>query len=212
MQDDRARDASLPQIAVSPNNPCPFLRAVVAAGFVDGHVVPLAKLAQTVEAASGETGLKKKIVGLKTCLVALVANGLGPLRLLRSWWSGAVLDALARRSARQARRGLAHPRRDSRSQRGRTGAPRRIRQGPAGSCRRHRARADGRGNHRLHGREFRTRQGQPALDRPQADGGRMAGPAERHGQGRGRTTLPQRGRGQDAVSSSAGCPSGSTRA
>ena len=28
-------------IAVSPNNPCPFLRALVAEGFVDGHIVPL---------------------------------------------------------------------------------------------------------------------------------------------------------------------------
>ena len=44
---------------VSPNNPCPFLRALVAAGFVDGHVVPLAKLSKTVEAASGERGCKK---------------------------------------------------------------------------------------------------------------------------------------------------------
>ena len=33
-----------PQIAVSPNNPCPFLRALVANGYVGGHVVPLSKL------------------------------------------------------------------------------------------------------------------------------------------------------------------------
>ncbi len=91
MQDDRA--PSQP-IAVSPNNPCPFLRAVVAEGFVDGHTVPLSTLARTIEAASGETGLKKALVGLKTYPVALVANGLSPLRLLRSWWSGAQLDEL----------------------------------------------------------------------------------------------------------------------
>jgi hypothetical protein len=41
---------------VSPNNPCPFLRALVAAGFIDGHVVPLSKLSKTIEAASGEKG------------------------------------------------------------------------------------------------------------------------------------------------------------
>ena len=52
------------------------------------------ELCKTVEAASGKTGLQKKLVGLKTCLVALIANGLSPLRLLRSWWSGAELDAL----------------------------------------------------------------------------------------------------------------------
>ena len=27
-----------PQIAVSPDNPCPFLRALVANGYVDGHI------------------------------------------------------------------------------------------------------------------------------------------------------------------------------
>ena len=91
MQDD---GANKPQIAVSPDNPCPFLRAVVAAGVIDGHIVPLAKLSQTVEAASGEKGLRKKQAGLKACLIALIANGLNPLRLLRSFWSGAELDAL----------------------------------------------------------------------------------------------------------------------
>ncbi len=98
MQDDRAgtgsSDASPERIDVSRNNPCPFLRALVAAGVVDGHAVALATLSRTVEAASGETGLKKKLAGLETRLVALVANGLGPLRLLRSAWSGAELDAL----------------------------------------------------------------------------------------------------------------------
>ena len=98
MRDDRAgtvsSDAPARQTAVSPNNPCPFLRALVAAGFVDGHVVPLSKLTQTIETATGERGLKERLAGLKIYLVALVANGLGPLRLLRSWWSGAELDAL----------------------------------------------------------------------------------------------------------------------
>src|SRR5664280_273708 len=98
MQDDRAgtvsSDAPARQTAVSPNNPCPFLRALVGAGFVDGHVVPLSKLTRTVETATGEKGLKERLAGLKIYLVALVANGLNPLRLLRSWWSGAELDAL----------------------------------------------------------------------------------------------------------------------
>jgi mono/diheme cytochrome c family protein len=96
MQDDRpgTSDATARQIAVSPDNPCPFLRAVVAGGYVDGHIVPLSQLCSTVEAASGEKGLQKKNVGVKTFLVALIANGLNPLRLVRSWWSGAVLDEL----------------------------------------------------------------------------------------------------------------------
>jgi hypothetical protein len=98
MQNDRAGTGSgetpTGPTAVSPNNPCPFLRALVAADFVDGRVVPLPLLAGTIEAASGEKGVKKTVVGLKTYLVALIANGLNPLRLLRSWWSGAVLDQL----------------------------------------------------------------------------------------------------------------------
>jgi len=87
-------DAPAGQIPVSPDNPCPFLRALVAGGFVGGHVVPLATLGQAVEAASGEQGLKKQLVGMETFPIALIANGLNPLRLLRSWWSGAVLDQL----------------------------------------------------------------------------------------------------------------------
>ena len=44
------------QFPVSPNNPCPFLRALVANGYVGGHVVPLAQLAEMIGSASGETG------------------------------------------------------------------------------------------------------------------------------------------------------------
>ena len=91
MPDDRTPS---PPIAVSPDNPCPFLRAAVAEGFVGGHTVPLSMLAETVEAASGTTGLNKAAVGLKTYLVALIANGICTLRPLRSWWSGAQLDEL----------------------------------------------------------------------------------------------------------------------
>ena len=41
------------QIPVSPNNPCPFLRALVANGYVGGHVVPLSQIAEMVGLASG---------------------------------------------------------------------------------------------------------------------------------------------------------------
>jgi hypothetical protein len=42
------------QIPVSPNNPCPFLRGLVANGYVGGHTVPLPKLTGTIEAATGK--------------------------------------------------------------------------------------------------------------------------------------------------------------
>lgn len=82
------------QMPVSEDNPCPFLRALVANGFVDGGTVPLPKLGGTIEAASGKHGLAARIVGIKTFGVALIANGLNPLRLLRSLVSGAELDHL----------------------------------------------------------------------------------------------------------------------
>jgi hypothetical protein len=96
MQEDSAgvRDAEPARVAVSPDNPCPFLRALVAHGFVDGDVVPLSKLSETIKAASGERGLTGRIVRVKAFGVALIANGLSPLRLLRSLWSGAALDRL----------------------------------------------------------------------------------------------------------------------
>lgn len=82
------------QFPVSPDNPCPFLRALVANGYVGGHIVPLPVLSETIELASGEKGEMEKVVKLETWLVALVANGLNPLRLLKSVMSGAILDEL----------------------------------------------------------------------------------------------------------------------
>ena len=79
---------------VSPDNPCPFLRALVANGYVGGHIVPLPKLSGTIELASGEAGLEGTLVKVKTYMVALIANGLNPLRQLKSATEGAVLDEL----------------------------------------------------------------------------------------------------------------------
>ena len=72
MSDDRIATgprAAAPagQLPVSANNPCPFLRALVANGYVGGHVVPLSKLSEMIGAASGETGPAEKKVRLETC-------------------------------------------------------------------------------------------------------------------------------------------------
>ena len=83
-----------PKIAVSPDNPCPFLRALVANGYVGGHVVPLSKLSETIELASGEEGLKEIMVKLESKMVAVIANGLNPFRVVKSATEGAVLDEL----------------------------------------------------------------------------------------------------------------------
>ncbi|NOJ48629.1 hypothetical protein HCN50_20630 [Bradyrhizobium sp. WSM 1744] len=89
-----ADTAPAAQFPVSPNNPCPFLRALVANGYVGGHVVPLSKLSEMIGLASGETGARQNKVRLETWLVAVIANGLGPLRVFNSATSGAVLDEL----------------------------------------------------------------------------------------------------------------------
>ena len=91
---DRVVPGEAPPITVSPDNPCPFLRGLVANGFVGGHIVPIKDLCNNIEAASGEHGAKETIVGIKTYGVALIANGLSPPRLLESATSGAVLDEL----------------------------------------------------------------------------------------------------------------------
>ena len=75
---------------VSPDNPCPFLRALVASGYVGGHIVPLGTLTEDIGLASGKTGVK--LIGAKVAAygIAMIANG----HPLRSLTSGAVLDEL----------------------------------------------------------------------------------------------------------------------
>ena len=76
------------QRAVSPNNPCPFLRALVANGYVDGHIVPRSKLSETIALASGKKGLAETWAKLETYGVTLVANG------SKTTLAGLVLDEL----------------------------------------------------------------------------------------------------------------------
>ena len=89
MPDPRIESALRSLIEVSPNNPCPFLRALVAEGFVDGHTVPLSTLSGKIAAASGEKGLNKIKARVAAYGIALIANG-NPSQL----GSGARLDAL----------------------------------------------------------------------------------------------------------------------
>jgi hypothetical protein len=79
---------------VSPNNPCPFLRALVEGGHISGHVEQLSTIADAVVAAGGVTPGEPRIPRFKAYLIAMIANGLGPVRLARSVRKGAQLDAL----------------------------------------------------------------------------------------------------------------------
>jgi hypothetical protein len=75
---------------VSPDNPCPFLRALVANGYVGGHTVPLGTLTEDIGLASGKTGMGLIRAKVLTYGIAMIANG----HPLRSITSGAVLDEL----------------------------------------------------------------------------------------------------------------------
>ncbi|WFU17777.1 hypothetical protein [Bradyrhizobium sp. CB3481] len=94
MSDHAIGTALAGQFPVSTNNPCPFLRALVAGGYVGGHVVPLSQLAEMVGCASGETGSALTKVHIETRMVAGIANGLGPVSVFKSATSGALLDEL----------------------------------------------------------------------------------------------------------------------
>ena len=58
MQDIATNRASAAPIEVSPDNPCPFLRALVAGNYVGGHLVPVPELTETIGRATGKTGVE----------------------------------------------------------------------------------------------------------------------------------------------------------
>jgi hypothetical protein len=81
-------------LPVSPDNPCPFLRALVAEGTLADDIEPLDKIAATiVEVArrgEGSPALPAKAV----YAIALIANGLSLKSLIRSKRQGLRLNAL----------------------------------------------------------------------------------------------------------------------
>ena len=78
---------------VSPGNPCPFLRGLVAAGHLDGHEEPLSTLSKVVAQASAGPG-QTPLPTLAISAIALVANGLSPLSLTQRLLGGVHLDGL----------------------------------------------------------------------------------------------------------------------
>jgi hypothetical protein len=79
---------------VSPGNPCPFLRAMVASGTIDGHQEPLAHIKDVVAAARGGTVLAGQAAGFASYVIALFANGFAPTQLLHNLSDGFAADAL----------------------------------------------------------------------------------------------------------------------
>ena len=79
---------------VSPNNPCPFLRALVSEGILDNTVSTVGDATAAIErvAASGEGS--PSLPGIAIRLIAVLANGLGPGTVLQSAIHGVKLNAL----------------------------------------------------------------------------------------------------------------------
>jgi hypothetical protein len=80
--------------SVSPNNPCPFLRALVAQGMVADDVEPIGKVVGTVvnvaRAGEGEPNLPKAAI----YAIAAIANGIGPLSVAGNALTGLHLNTL----------------------------------------------------------------------------------------------------------------------
>jgi hypothetical protein len=79
---------------VSPNNPCPFLRALVAEGLLDNRVATVGHATEVIErvAATGEG--KPSLPSLAVRLVAVLSNGLSPGTVLETGLHGVKLSKL----------------------------------------------------------------------------------------------------------------------
>lgn len=79
---------------VSPNNPCPFLRALVAHGFLDNRVATVGHATEVIErvAATGEGN--PSLPPLAVRLIALLSNGLSPGTVLETGLHGVKLSKL----------------------------------------------------------------------------------------------------------------------
>ena len=83
-----------PQHKVSPNNPCPFLRSLVAEGLLDDRGATIGDATDVIErvAATGEG--EPRLPSLALRVIALLANGLGPAALLENAVEGVRLNKL----------------------------------------------------------------------------------------------------------------------
>lgn len=80
--------------AVSANNPCPFLRALVAAGKLADDREPLAKVAAVVATTARAGEGHPVLPQVAIFAIASVANGWGPLALVDTQLRGLQLNAL----------------------------------------------------------------------------------------------------------------------
>jgi hypothetical protein len=82
------------QNPVSPQNPCPFLRALVSEGVLSDQYEPLKHLSDTIRTVARTGDGAPELDAAPIVLIALVANGLSPLQLARTAVHGVDLSAL----------------------------------------------------------------------------------------------------------------------
>lgn len=79
---------------VSPNNPCPFLRALVAQGLLADDVVSLGTVTSTIAKVANAGDGQPELPAAAIRAIALVANGLTPLQMARNGFGGLRLNEL----------------------------------------------------------------------------------------------------------------------
>lgn len=79
---------------VSPNNPCPFLRALVAHGLLPDDVVAIKDVIKTIVRVSKAGDGSPTLPAVAIRAIALIANGLSPLQMARNAFRGLRLNAL----------------------------------------------------------------------------------------------------------------------
>ena len=79
---------------VSPNNPCPFLRALVAHGLLPDDVVAIKDVIKTIVRVSNAGDGSPTLPAVAIRAIALIANGLSPLQMARNAFRGLRLNAL----------------------------------------------------------------------------------------------------------------------
>lgn len=79
---------------VSSNNPCPFLRALVAQGLLPDDKASIGEVTKTIVGIteSGDGAPKLPAVAIRA--ISLIANGLTPLQMVRNGLGGLQLNAL----------------------------------------------------------------------------------------------------------------------
>ena len=79
---------------VSPNNPCPFLRALVSQGQLPNGDVSLAEVSRVVVEVAAAGDSHEKLPAAAVAAIALAANGVSPLQLARNALGGVTLNEL----------------------------------------------------------------------------------------------------------------------